>query len=114
MNTLPVREEPQRRIDEPAIHPLAALLMIAVDNLWLLADWAVLAWIITIPLSFLAVSVPSYLIQKHYRGDSSGRSLAIGSLLGVLAAIPTSITGTSVGLVVLAYSGLRKLFPGRR
>jgi hypothetical protein len=114
MNQLPVREELPVQKNDPAIHPLAAALLIAVDNLWLLADWAVLAWVVTIPLSFLAVCLPAYLIQKHFRGDSTGRALAIGSLLGVLAAIPTSITGTGAGRAVLGYAGLRRLFPRRR
>jgi hypothetical protein len=93
----------------PLIHPLSAALLIAVDGLWTLADWAILAWEVTIPLSFLAVCIPTYLIQKHVNGDRSGRSLAVGAFLGVLAAVPTPITGTVVGGVVLAMAGLRSL-----
>jgi hypothetical protein len=84
-------------------------LLIAVDGLWTLADWAVLAWGMTIPLSFLAVCIPTYWIQKHINGDQHGRSLALGAFLGVLAAIPTPITGTVVGGLVLAMAGLRSL-----
>ena len=93
----------------PLIHPLSAALLIAVDGLWTLADWAVLAWGMTIPLSFLSVCIPTYLIQKHINGDQGGRSLAIGTFLGVLAAVPTPITGTVVGGIVLALAGLRSL-----
>jgi hypothetical protein len=93
----------------PLIHPLSAALLIAVDGLWGLADWTVLAWVLTIPLSFLAVCIPTSLIQRHLGGDPGGRSLAIGSSLGVLAAIPTPITGTVVGAIVLAMAGLRSL-----
>ena len=114
MSQLPVPTDAGSRREGPAIHPLSAVLLVAVDNLWLLADWAAILWIVTIPLSFVAVSLPTYLIQKHMRGDSTGRALAIGSLLGVLAAIPTSITGTTAGLVVLGYAGIRWLRPGRR
>jgi hypothetical protein len=91
------------------IHPLSAVLLIAVDGLWTIADWATLAWIVTIPLCFLAVGLPTFLIQKFMKGDATGPSLAVGSLLGVLAAIPTPITGTLVGGVVLALAGLRSL-----
>jgi hypothetical protein len=114
VNTLPANSTPPPERHEPSIHPLSALLMIAIDNLWMLADWAAFAWIFTIPLSFLAVGIPSYLIQRHYRGDTAGRAMAIASLLGVLAAIPTPITGTAVGLAVLGYAGFRSLLPGRR
>ena len=91
------------------IHPLSAALLIAVDGLWSMADWAVLAWPVTIPLSFVAVCVPTFLIQKYLKSDTPGRSLAVGSLLGVLAAIPTPITGTVVGAIVLTLAGLRSL-----
>jgi hypothetical protein len=80
-----------------------------VDGLWALADWAILAWVVTIPLSFLAVGIPTYLIQKHVNRDPSGRSLAVGAFLGVLAAVPTPVTGTVVGGIVLAMAGLRSL-----
>lgn len=93
----------------PLIHPLSAALLVAVDGLWSLADWAVLAWGLTVPLSFLAVCIPAFLVQKHVHGDARGRSLAIGSLLGVLAAVPTPVAGTVVGGVVLAMAGLRSL-----
>jgi hypothetical protein len=91
------------------IHPLSAALLIAVDSLWTFADWAVLAWMVTIPLSFLAVFLPSFLIQKHFRKDPAGKSAAVAAFLGVLAAIPTPITGTMVGTMALALAGFRSL-----
>jgi hypothetical protein len=114
VTTLPAPVEAAPKRETPAIHPLAAVLLVVVDNLWLLADWAALLWIITIPLCFLVVSIPTYLIQKHLHGDTTGRALAIGSLFGVLAAVPLSITGTTAGLIVLGYAGFRWLRPGRR
>jgi hypothetical protein len=114
MTTLPVQADQDPRSQEPPIHPLSAVLLIAIDNLWLLADWAALLWIVTIPLSFFAVCLPVYLIQKHMRQDSSGRAMAIAALLGVLAAIPTSITGSTAGLVVLGYTGLHRFLRKRR
>ncbi len=93
----------------PPIHALSALVLIAVDNLWNLADWAVLDWIITIPFSFVTVFVPVFLIQKALKRDSNARAFAFATLLGVLAAVPTSITGTPVGLGLLAWTGLGKL-----
>ncbi|PYJ07337.1 MAG: hypothetical protein DME25_04085 [Verrucomicrobia bacterium] len=83
--------------------------MVAVDNLWNLAEWVVVDWIVTIPLSFITVFVPVFLLQKFLKRDSNGRALAFASLLGVLAAIPTSITGTPIGLALLAWTGLSKL-----
>jgi hypothetical protein len=103
----PPAAEPQSDLN--LIHPLSAALLIAVDSLWTIADWAVLAWPVTIPLSFAAVYLPSLLIQKHFKKDSIGRSAAIAAFLGVLAAIPTPITGTMVGTLALALAGFRSL-----
>lgn len=103
----PAAAEPQTDLN--LIHPLSAALLIAVDSLWTFADWAVLAWMVTIPLSFLAVFLPSFLIQKHFRKDPAGKSAAVAAFLGVLAAIPTPITGTMVGTMALALAGLRSL-----
>src|ERR1043166_615292 len=78
-----------RAADGPPIHALSALVLLAVDNLWNLAEWVVLDWIITVPLSFVTVFVPVF--------------------LGVLAAIPASVTGTPVGIALLAWTGFSKL-----
>ena len=51
-----------------------------------------------IPACFAAVFVPTYLIQRHLKNDSKGRALTFATILAVLAAIPTPITGTPVGL----------------
>ena len=101
----PAREAP----GGPPIHALSALLLVAVDNLWNLAEWVVVDWVVTIPLSFLSVAIPVFFLQRHLKRDSVGRATAIALLLGVLAAVPTSITGTPVGLGLLAWSGLSKV-----
>ncbi len=99
--------------DGRPIHALSALILVAVDSLWALFDWAPPLWIITIPFCFVAVFLPTFLIQKNLKRDSAGRALSFATLLGVLAAVPTPITGTPVGLALLAWSGLGKVF-GRR
>lgn len=92
-------------------HPLAATLLLLVDNLWNLADWAVMDWIITIPLSFLTVFLPTFSIQRRKSGDSLGKAFLKALFLGVVAAVPTSITGTPIGLLLLAWAGINKLSP---
>ena len=91
------------------IHGLSALILIAVDSLWAIFDWAPPIWVVAIPFCFLAVFVPTFLIQKHLKRDSNGRALTFATILAVLAAIPTPITGTPVGLGLLAWTGLGKL-----
>jgi hypothetical protein len=95
--------------DHLPIHALSALILVAVDSLWAAFDFVPPLWVVAIPLCFLAVFVPTFLIQKYLKRDTNGRALAFATLLGVLAAIPTPITGTSVGIAVLAWSGLARL-----
>lgn len=104
------REE-ARRAGKPPIHPLSAIALVIIDNLWMLEEWVVIDWFITIPLCFVSVFFPVFFIQKFLNKDSIGRALAFASLLAVIAAVPTSITGTPVGLGLLAWTGLGKLFP---
>ena len=93
----------------PPIHALSALILVAVDSLWAVFDFIPPIWIIAIPACFAAVFVPTFLIQKHLKHDTTGRALAFASVLGILAAIPTPITGTPIGLGLLAWTGLGKL-----
>ncbi len=102
---------PAASLGGPPVHVLSALLLLVVDNLWNLADWLVIDWIITIPLSFCSVFFPVFVIQKLLKKDSFGRAFALALLLAVIAAVPTSVTGTPVGVALLAWTGIRKLFP---
>lgn len=95
----------------PVVHPLSALLLVVVDGLWTLADWAAALWLLTIPLCFLAVAVPVTLIQKILNGDGIGRACALATVLGVLAAVPTPVMGTATGAVILALAGFRRFGP---
>ena len=108
----PVAPPPAQSVaptDGPPIHGLSALILVAVDSLWAIFDWVPPVWIVAIPGCFVAVFIPTFLIQKHLKQDSTGRALAFATVLGVLAAIPTFITGTPVGLGLLAWTGLGKL-----
>lgn len=109
MNVPPVSREPaSTHPPDGPVHPLAAALLVFVDNLWNLADWAVVDWFITIPLSFLTVFAPVVLIQRRLHRDGWGKAFAKGMFLGVLAGIPTSITGTPVGLALLTWAGIMR------
>ena len=95
------------------IHPLAALVLMVIDALWTMADWATIAWIFTIPLSFFAVFLPAFFIQKHINNDATGKALAVSAFLGILAAVPTPVMGTVAGAIALGLSGLRSLRWGK-
>jgi integral membrane sensor domain MASE1 len=99
--------------DGQPIHALSALILVAVDSLWIPGEFLMPAWIVAIPACFAAVFIPTYLIQRHLKNDSQARALTFATMLAVLAAIPTPITGTPVGLGLLAWTGLGKIL-GRR
>jgi integral membrane sensor domain MASE1 len=108
----PVAPPPTQSVaptDGPPIHGLSALILVAVDSLWAIFDWVPPVWMVAIPACFTAVFIPTYLIQRHLKNDSKGRALTFATILAVLAAIPTPITGTPVGLGLLAWTGLGKL-----
>ena len=101
--------QPTAQASGPPIHGLAALILVAVDSLWIPGDLLMPFSLVAIPACFAAVFVPTYLIQRHLKNDSKGRALTFATILGVLAAIPTPITGTPVGFALLAWTGLGKL-----
>ena len=106
----PTREKPplEGKSGQVPFHPSAAALLVVVDNLWALEDWLVLTWILTIPLSFLSVAVPTYWLQRRFRQDSRRTALLKALFFGVVAAVPTSVTGTPIGLALLAWAGVRR------
>lgn len=88
---------------KPLFHPASAMVLVGVDALWTLVDWAALFWFISIPLSFLACAAPVFLIQKVIHRDGFLRAFGIAGLCGGLAAVPFPVTGTIVGLSILAW-----------
>lgn len=109
MNASPAARDPlPAHPPDGPVHPLAAALLVFVDNLWMLADWNAFTWFLTIPLSFFSVAVPTVFLQRVLHRDGWGKSLAKGLLLGVLAGVPTSIMGTPVGLVLLTWAGIMR------
>ena len=90
-----------------AFHPAAAALLLLVDNLWNFAEFAIIDWFLTIPLSFLSVFVPTYWIQRRYNRDGTLTAVAKALFLSIVAAVPFSVTGTPVGIALLAWAGIR-------
>lgn len=92
----------------PRLHRISGAILIFVDSLWLLAEWNALTWILTIPLSFVTVCIPVFMIQWWVQGNVFWKALAKGIICGVIAAVPTPLMGTVVGVYFLAQLGVRK------
>lgn len=89
------------------IEPLASLALIVIDNLWLIPEFLVLGWPFTIPLCFLTVFSTTFVVQRRAAGDRRRVAFAKALVMGAVAAVPTSLTGTPVGLALLAWAGIR-------
>jgi hypothetical protein len=96
----------------PPIHPVAAAALLFVDNLWMLADWNALTWLLTIPLSFLSVAATTFFLQRFLHRDGWTKSFGKSLLLGIIAGVPTSVTGTPVGLALLTWAGILRARSG--
>jgi hypothetical protein len=90
-------------------HPVAAAVLLFFDNLWSLPEWTGLLLILTIPLAFISVFVPTFFLQRKSSGDPLGKAFWKAFLLGAVAAVPLSVTGTPVGVALLAWAGIQKL-----
>jgi hypothetical protein len=86
--------------------------MVAVDLVWTIPE-VVGFFVPVMALSLVSVGGITFLIQKFIRGDGNGRAAAIALLLAVLAAVPTPITGTAAGILVLGMAGLHHLAFGK-
>jgi len=102
-----VSDEP-RRAPSFLLHPMSGLLIILVDTAFFGLDAITLG--LSLPVScvmaFLMVTTGVFLCQRHLSGDRPGPAIAKAFLGGVLAGVPTPITGTLFGTLVILSSGL--------
>ncbi len=98
--------EPRRPIPPSPIHPLAALTTIVLDNIF---GWVELVDPLALVLTSVSVGVVSFLtttfVQRYLAKDSWGASVAKGLVMGVLAGVPYQVTGTAIGVPLLAWAG---------
>lgn len=106
---MPVRREGR---SGTFLHPASGLLILGLD--WLFFSGSVVTLGLSTPalalLGFVTGSVGTAVIQRHFHGDGTGKSVLKGLLAGITVGIPLPIAGTAVGGGVLALSGLNKLW----
>lgn len=90
------------------LHPKSGILILAVDWFFFGPEFftAEAAAIITGPLAFMITTAGVFWIQRRKNGDSFNAALFKALLGGIVAGIPTSISGTILGTAVLVLSGL--------
>jgi hypothetical protein len=108
--------EPRHPIPAPPIHPLAALVTVVLDNIF-----GVLEFVDPLLILFTSVivtvfgTVSTMLIQRYLARESWGKAIAKGLAMGIIAGVPFAVTGTALGVPLLAWAGLHEWIklPGR-
>ncbi len=102
-------EEP-RQIPAAPIHPLAALVTIALDGVFGVVEIIDPFLILFTSLGVGALgTLSTMLIQRFLAKDEWGAAAAKGLAMGIVAGVPYPVTGTAVGVPLLAWSGLHQL-----
>jgi hypothetical protein len=106
---LPLLPDPRRPIPPAPIHPLAALATIVLDNVFGVVELVdPLAIIFTSLGVGMLGTVTTMLVQRYLAKDSWGASVAKGLVMGIIAGVPFQVTGTAVGIPLLAWAGLHE------
>jgi len=101
--------ETRRPIPPAPVHPLAALATVVLDNVF-----GVLEIVDPLALALTCVgvgalgTVTTMLVQHYLAKDGWGASVAKGLVMGILAGVPFQVTGTAVGIPLLAWAGLHE------
>ncbi len=105
----PLLPEPRRPIPPAPIHPLAALATIVLDNIFGVIELVdPLALVLTSVGVGLLGAVTTTFVQHYLSKDGWGASVAKGLVMGILAGVPFQVTGTAVGIPLLAWAGLHE------
>jgi hypothetical protein len=93
-----------------ALHPLSGVAMLGLD--WLLFGGELLSGFVLepllAPLGALAGFAATFMIERRYAGRPLGRSVLAALFGALVVGLPWPISGTFVGMIVLALSGLRR------
>ena len=102
--------EPRRPVPPAPIHPLAALATIVLDNVFGVFELVdPLALVLTSVTVGAVGTLTTTLVQRYLAKDGWGPALAKGLVMGIIAGVPFQVTGTAVGIPLLAWAGLHEL-----
>lgn len=101
--------EPRHPVPPAPIHPLAALTTIVLDNVFGVVE---IFHPLVLALTSAAVGAAGFLttlfVQRYLARDAWGEAVAKGLVMGVIAGVPFQVTGTAVGVPLLAWAGLHR------
>jgi hypothetical protein len=101
--------EPRRPVPPAPVHPLAALTTIVLDNVFGVVEIVDPLALVLTSLTVGAVgTLTTMFVQRYLAKDSWGVAIAKGLVMGVIAGVPFQVTGTAVGVPLLAWAGLHQ------
>ena len=101
--------ETRRPIPPAPIHPLAAAATIVLDNVFGVFEFLdPLALVLTSLTIGVIGTVTTMLVQRYLSKGGWGASVAKGLVMGIFAGVPFQVTGTAIGIPLLAWAGLHE------
>ncbi len=101
--------ETRQPIPPAPIHPLAAMVTVVLDNFFGVFEILdPLLILLTTSLVAIVGTASTSLIQHYLAKDEWGPAIAKGLAMGIIAGVPFPVTGTAVGLPLLAWAGLHE------
>jgi hypothetical protein len=104
-----IPSEPRHPIPPAPIHPLSALATIVLDNVFGAFELVDPFALILTSVSVGAIgTITTTLVQHYLAKDNWGAAVAKGLVMGIIAGVPFQVTGTAVGIPLLAWAGLHE------
>ncbi len=104
--------EVRRPVPAPLIHPMSALITLALDYIFAIPELLETIAPPILVLTSLGVgligAVASSLIQHYIAKDEWGPSVAKGVFMGIFAGVPYPVASTLIGAPLLVWAGLHQ------
>ena len=89
------------------LHPLGAIIVVAIDFLWTIIEVAALPLLIILSIViFIVTAIIVYNIQRILAEESEAKALIKGIVFGILVALPFPVFGAIGGGLSLLLSGV--------
>jgi len=103
------KAEPRRPVPPPPVHPLTALATIALDSIFGVVEiFDPLLLLLTSLTVGVVGTITSTLVQRFIAREDWGPAIAKGLVMGILAGVPYPVTGTAIGVPLLAWAGMHQ------
>jgi hypothetical protein len=101
--------ERRSAVPAPPIHPMAALVTIALDGVFGVFEFVDPLLLLFTSLGVGVLGFISTTFVQHYLArDGWGAAIAKGMVMGIIAGVPYPVAGTAIGAPLLIWAGLHQ------